>query len=114
VWSKGAKEMIEEKWSKKEKSVARRAFENAYEKECTGIITKMRKMAKEATKPEHIWQLHDFLTEKRNEIDYKYDYRYSVLISVFARLIREGWMKLDDLEDLREEKIHKIKHVLSR
>ena len=100
-------------WSKKEKSIARRAFENAYEKECSEIITEMRKKANEAGKPEHIWKLHDFLTEKRDETDDKYDYRYSMLILVFARLIKEGWMKLDDLEGLREEKIEKIWYLLN-
>jgi hypothetical protein len=34
-----------------------------------------------------IWGLHDFLTEKRNEVDEKYDYRFSVLDFVFSRLI---------------------------
>jgi hypothetical protein len=100
-------------WSKKEKSIARRAFENAYEKECAEIITEMRKKANAASKPEHIWKLHDFLTEKRDQTDDTYDYRYSMLILVFARLIKEGWMKLDDLEGLREEKIEKIRYLLN-
>lgn len=56
--------------------------------------------------------IHDFLTEKRNEVDEKYDYRYSVLILVFARLLREGWIELDDLKGLDENKITKIKKML--
>jgi len=58
-----------------------------------------------------IWELHDFLTEKRKEIDEKYDYRYSVLILVFGRLLREGWIELDNLEGLDEDKITKIKNI---
>ena len=104
--------MNEEKWSKKEKSIARQAFDNAYGKECKEIIAEMRKMANEASKPEHIWQHHDFLTEKREATDDKYDYRYSMLIPVFARLIKEGWMKLDDLEGMRDDKIEKIRYLL--
>ncbi len=45
---------------------------------------------------------------KRNEIDEKYDYRYSVLILVFARLIKDGWLSFEDLEGLAEEKIAQI------
>ncbi len=37
-----------------------------------------------------VWQVHDFLSEKRDEVDRKYDYRYSVLISMFGRLLHEG------------------------
>ena len=27
-----------------------------------------------------LWAIHDYLTEKRKEMDKKYDYRYSVLL----------------------------------
>jgi hypothetical protein len=33
------------------------------------------------------------------------------LILVFGRLLREGWIEVDDLEGLDEEKITKIKYV---
>ena len=42
-------------------------------------------------------------------MDKKYDYRYSVLPSVFARLIREGWLSFEKLEGLGEDKIQEIK-----
>jgi len=58
--------------------------------------------------PEDIWHLHDFLSEKRTEIDEKYDYRYSVLIFVFARLVKEGWLEESDLNGLHEDKVSKI------
>lgn len=103
--------MDDEKWSKAEKAVARRAFENACERECREIIKKLRVMANEADEPGDIWRLHDFLAEKRREMDDKYDYRYSVLILVFARLLREGWMTADDLEGLKEDKIARIREL---
>lgn len=71
----------------------------------------MKDITNTAKTPEDIWELHDFLTEKRKEIDEKYDYRYSVLIFVFGRLLREGWIALDDLEGLDEDKITKIKSI---
>ena len=99
-------------WSKKEKEIARRAFKRAYEREMKELTDKTRRIATRAESPEDIWGLHDFLSEKRKEIDFKYDFRYSVLITVFARLIREGWVDLADLEGLDKEKIARVQSLL--
>ena len=103
--------MIEQSWSKKEKTVARRAFEGAYEKECKDLIEKIQKRANEAKDPSDIWHLHDFLNKRIKEIENKYDYRYSVLILVFARLMEEGWITAEEIEGLSEDKIFKIRHL---
>ena len=50
---------------------------------------------------------------KRDEIDEKYDYRYSKLILVFARLINDGWLDFSDLEGLVEDKIGRIESLIS-
>ena len=55
--------------------------------------------------------IHDFLTEELKKIEDKYDYRYSVLIFVFARLLKEGWLKESDLDGLDKDKIEKIKYL---
>ena len=96
-------------WSKKEKEIARRAFDNAYRKECTTLVNRAKKMLDSINDPLDIWKIHDLLTESRKEIDLKYDYRYSVLISVFARLLREGWLTDTDLAGLREDKLERVK-----
>ena len=44
--------------------------------------------------------IRDYLNEKAREVDHKYDFRYSVLIGVFARLMAEGWLTPEDLADL--------------
>jgi len=98
-------------WSKTEKEVARQAFKRACDRECKELSNKVKEMANTAETPEDIWKLHEFLTEKRKEIDEKYDYRYSVLILVFGRLLKEGWIALDDLEGLDKDKIAKIKYL---
>jgi len=56
------------KWSKKEKSIARAAFDKAYEKECNPIIGKLKEKSLRLSDPEDIWELHDYLIEirKRN------------------------------------------------
>ncbi len=63
--------------------------------------------------PKDMWSVQDYLGRQRRETDEKYDYRYSVLISVFAQLIGEGWIDLDDLDGLAEDKTDRIKHIVS-
>jgi Photoprotection regulator fluorescence recovery protein len=99
-------------WSRAEKAVARRAFDQALARECSSLEKEVRKRANRITEPRHIWALHDFLTRKRKEIDLKYNYRYSQLIFVFARLIQDGWLSEDELEGLAEDKLAKIRAVL--
>jgi hypothetical protein len=106
--------MIEQSWSKKEKTVARRAFEGAYEKECKDLIKQIQKRASEAEGPADIWRLHEFLTKRIKEIGNKYDYRYSMLILVFARLMQEGWLTVDEMEGLNEDKIAKIRYLAEK
>jgi hypothetical protein len=106
--------MIEQNWSKKEKAIARRAFENAYEKECKNLIKQIQKRASEAKDPSDIWRLNDFLTKRIKDIENKYDYRYSMLILVFARLMQERWLTVDDIEGLGEDKISKIRYLAEK
>ena len=99
-------------WSGKEKRVARAAFEKAYKTEMQQIQEAVYKRAKNLTQENDVWRLHDYLTKKQREIDEKYDYRYSVLIFVLARLLREGFISEEDLEGLSQEKLTKIKIFL--
>lgn len=93
------------KWSKPEKKIARRAFDAAYQRECAAITSKLSEMVYAISEPRDLWRIHNYLTEKRDETDAKYDYRYSVLPSVFARLLKEGWLSQTDLEGLGDDKM---------
>jgi Photoprotection regulator fluorescence recovery protein len=84
------------------------AFDLAYRRECEAIKKRIDGMIRDIANPGDIWRLHDFLSEKREEIDEKYDYRYSVLIFVFAGLMKEGWSKASDLGGLHEDKVARI------
>lgn len=98
-------------WSKTEKAIVRKAFDSAYEAECQEVITELRRMVSAARKPGDVWTIREYLNRKQNDIAKKYDYRYSVLIFVLARLFKEGWIKQDALKGLRLEKIEKIKFL---
>ena len=98
-------------WSKSEKESARRAFDMAYIRECKSIEEDFRRRVSDLQAPEGLWAIHDYLTEKRQEMDKKYDYRYSVLLFVFARLLHEGWITREDLKGLSEDKIEAIASI---
>jgi Photoprotection regulator fluorescence recovery protein len=95
-------------WSKTEETVAQSAFNKAYEREINSLIGEVRAKAGNVIQLEDIWCLHDYLSAKRHDIDGKYDYSYSALIFVFAQLVKEGWLSLNELEGLDKEKLSKV------
>ncbi len=58
-----------------------------------------------------LWELERWLTERRREVDRKYDYRYSVLPLVFAMLLREGRLNEADLDGIGQDKVDLIRHA---
>jgi hypothetical protein len=101
-------QVSEAEWSKMEQKVAQEAFERAYEREIKALIEEVREKASAIAALDDMWRLHDFLSARRHEVDGKYDYRYSMLIFIFARLVKEGWLRLDELEGLDRDKLAKI------
>ena len=101
--------MPELHWSHSEKSVARTAFDAARSREVATIRKEVEAMPQRSDASVEIWRIHDFLSEKRGQIDQKYDYRYSVLISVFGRLLHEEWVSEADLAGLSSEKLQLIR-----
>jgi len=95
-------------WSQTEQTIAQTAFNRAYEREINTLIKEVHKKASAIVELNDVWQLHDFLSARRHEIDGKYDYRYSGLVFVFARLVKEGWLHLNELEGLDKDKLTKV------
>jgi hypothetical protein len=98
-------------WSLEEKKIARAAFDKAYKKEMAEIKNELELRIKKIDDLQKVWSVHDYLSKRRNEIDKKYDYRYSVLINVFVRLLSEGYISEKDLEGLSEDKLNAIKFL---
>jgi len=107
----GVKPMYEPKWSQSEKTVARRAFHMALDRELENVILEAKSRAAKIDEPSELWDLESWLTKRRREIDKKYDYRYSVLPLVFAHLLREGRLTEDDLHGLGQEKLDFIRRA---
>ena len=101
------------KWSRSEKTVAREAFDNAYKKEISAIVAEVKRRIAKMSDPKDIWRIHDYLSVQRRQTDEKYDYRYSVLLLVFTKLIEDKWLTEAELNGLGEDKLNAIKTMLS-
>jgi len=96
-------------WSKSEKAIARRAFDAALGRELHEVIQRAKQMANEIQQSSNLWDLERYLTERRKEIDRKYDYKYSQLTHVFGRLLHEGRVSEEELRGLRDDKLKSIR-----
>ena len=96
-------------WSKSEKAIARTAFDAALKRELQEVMRKTEQMANQIKEPADVWELEHYLTERRKEINRKYDYRYSRLTHVFGRLLHEGRVSEEELRGLREDKLKPIR-----
>src|SRR5690242_9370252 len=101
------------KWSPSEKKVARGAFDAALESALAKALVEFKKKADTVTTASDMWDIEDYLRQKRREIDEMFDYRYSQLPFVFARLIRAGHLDESRLAGLSEEKRNIIRSFLS-
>jgi hypothetical protein len=107
------------KWSTSEKKLARAVFDAALKRECASILCefKMRaakaKAKAKAKTTQDMWDIEDCLTRQRRDIDSKYDYRYSQILLVFGRLLRDGWIEECELHGLSPEKLSYVKQIAS-
>jgi hypothetical protein len=96
-------------WSGSEKALARKVFDAALKRELQEVIQEAKKMASQIKEPADLWDLEYYLTERRKEINRKYDYRYSQLTHVFGKLLYEKRLHEEDLRGLGEDKLNSIR-----
>lgn len=101
--------MFDMKWSQAEKAIARKAFELALGKEIEATIHEAKRRMALVEEPSELWELESWLTKHRLDIDRRYDYRYSKLPIVFAHLIRDEHLRIEDLDGLGIEKLELIR-----
>src|SRR5580693_9165065 len=87
-------------WSRSEKAIARKAFDAALGRELHEVIQKAKQLANEIQQSSDLWDLEHYLTQRRKEIDRKYDYRYSRLTHVLGRLLHESRLSEEELRGL--------------
>jgi hypothetical protein len=98
-------------WSRSEKIIARTAFDAALGRELHEVIQEAKRMASQIQQSSDLWDLEHYLTERRKEIDRKYDYRYSRLTHVFGKLLYEKRLREEELRGLQEDKLNSIRSV---
>jgi hypothetical protein len=96
-------------WSRSEKALARKAFDAALKRELHEVMQEAKQMANQINEPVDLWNLEHYLTQRRKNIDRKYDTRGSRLKDVLGRLLYENRLNEKDLRGLREEQMKSIR-----
>ena len=96
-------------WSRSEKALARKVFDAALGRELHEVIQAAKKMANEIQKASDLWDLERYLTQRRKDIDHKYNFRSSRLTQVLGRLLSERRISEQELYGLREDKMKAIR-----
>ena len=68
------------------------------------MIQEVKHKASQIKQSSDLWDLEHYLTERRKEIDRKYDFRSSRLTDVLGRLLYENRLGEEELGGLREDK----------
>jgi hypothetical protein len=95
-------------WSASEETIARQAFERAYERALDGLIEHLRDRLPQLNGAESLWELHDFLSIQRHAIEGRFDFREPGLLFVFAGLLKDQLISLEELQGLEAIKLAKI------
>ena len=96
-------------WSRSEKAIARKVFDAVLKRELHELMQEAKEIAGQIKQPSDLWDLQEYLTQRRKEIDRKYDYRYSHLTQVFGRLLYETRVSEEELRGFSEDKLKTIR-----
>ena len=96
-------------WTRSEKKIARKAFDAALKRELEEVVQEAKQRAGQIKEPSELWDLEDYLTRRRKEINSKYDSRDSRLMHVLGRLLYEGRLEEEQLRGLSQHKLDAIR-----
>ena len=96
-------------WSRSEKAIARKAFDAALKRELHEIMQEAKRKAKEMREPAEVWELERYLTQRRKDIDRRYEFRNSRRKDVLGRLLYENRLTEKDLRGLSADKVERIR-----
>ncbi len=96
-------------WSRSEKAPARKVFDAALKRELHEVIQEAKRKADQIREPADVWALERYLTQRRKNIDRKYEFRSSRLTRVFGTLLFEGRVTDEELRGLGQEKMKAIR-----
>jgi hypothetical protein len=96
-------------WSRSEKAIARRVFDAALKRELQDVMQEAKQMANKIKEPADLWDLARYLTQRRKDIDQRYEFRSSRLTQVFGMLLSERRILEEELRGLREDNLKAIR-----
>jgi len=100
-------------WSRSEKTIARKVFDAALKRELQTVMQEARQKANQIKEPADVWELERYLTQRRKNIDRKYEFRSSRLTQVFGRFLSERRISEQELRGLGEDKMKAIRSCAS-
>jgi hypothetical protein len=98
-------------WSRSEKAIARQAFDAALKRQLHELMQEAKEAAGRINQPADLWDLQEYLTQRRKEIDHKYNYRYSHLTQVFGRLLYETRVSEEELRGFSKDKLKTMRSL---
>jgi hypothetical protein len=96
-------------WTPQEQAIAREAFDRAHGRAIHALIHKVKGHASGLGTLDALWQLHDFLSTQRHDMEGRFDFRLEGILFVFASFVKDGLLSVEELNGLETEKIAKIK-----
>ena len=101
-------ETMLEGWTVSEQSVAREAFDRAYGRAVDKLVVEVRSKSEHLNYAETVWQLHDYLSIERHTIEGRFDFRLDGILFIFASLVKDHLLQIEELAGLDAEKLAKI------
>lgn len=95
-------------WSETEQEIARRAFDLAQQRAIATLVRTVQAHAQSLDGVDSVWMLHDYLSIQRHSIEGRFDFRLPGLLFVFASLVRDELLTMDELAGLDPLKLAKI------
>jgi hypothetical protein len=99
---------IVDTWSDSEQAIARTAFETAYARAVSRLVASVQSQASALSDATSVWALHDFLSIERHTIEGRFDFRLEGILFVFASMVKEQLLQLEELQGLTADKLAKV------
>ena len=101
-------ESLLEGWSEIEQGIAKQAFERAYGRAIHQLINAVKTRSERLNSAQAVWDLHDFLSIERHSMEGRFSFRLDGILFVFASLVKDELLQLDELDGLTSDKLAKI------
>ena len=96
-------------WTDQERRIARIAFDAAYARALQSLIHDVQLHAAVMDSAGALWQLHDFLSIQRHRLEGRFDFRPQPMLFLFAALVKDQLLDLNELTGLDQSKLAKIR-----